>query len=81
MTLNEGSRAKDILTGKVYRVKKIYKDWVLLQAEDGSRQILIGKMGLKFVYVWEGVEEESLNIGSSFPELGQKAAEARGVHF
>ena len=81
MTLNEGSRAKNILTGKVYKVKKIYKDWVLLQAEDGSSQVLTGKMGLKFIYAWEGVEEESLNIVSPFPEVGQKAAETGGVHF
>ena len=79
MTLNEGNRVKNILTGKVYKVKKINKDWVLLQAEDGSSQVLTGKMGLKFIYAWEGVEEESLNIVPAFPELGQKAG-AGAVH-
>jgi hypothetical protein len=78
MTLNEGNPIKNILTGKVYRVKKINKDWVLLQAEDGSGQVLTGKMGLKFIYAWEGVEEESLNIAPPFPEPGQRAAEAPG---
>lgn len=78
MTLNEGNRLKNILTGKVYKVKKINKNWVLLQAQDGSSQVLTGKMGLKFMYAWEGVEEESLNIVPPFPDLGQKAAEAAG---
>jgi hypothetical protein len=35
-------------------------------------------MGLKFMYAWEGVQKESLNIVPPFPELGQKAAEAAG---
>ena len=80
MTLNEGNRVKNILNGKVYKVKKINKDWVLLQAEDGSSQVLTGKISLKFMYAWEGVEEESLNIGPPFAELGQKAAESGGIH-
>jgi hypothetical protein len=80
MTLNEGNRVKNILNGKVYKVKKINKDWVLLQAEYGSSQVLTGKMGLKFMYTWEWVAQESLNIVPPFPELGQKAAEAAGVH-
>ena len=80
MTLNEGNRVKNILTDKVYKVKKINKDWVLLQAEDGSSQVLTGKMGLKFMYAWKWVAEESLNIVRPFPELGQKAAESGGVH-
>ena len=80
MTLNEGNKVKNLLTGKVYKVKKINKDWVLLQAEDGLSQVLTGKMSLKFMYAWEGVEEESLNIVPPFPELGQKAAESGGVH-
>jgi hypothetical protein len=80
MTLNEGKRVKNILTGKVYKVKKMNKDWVLLQAEDGLSQVLTGKMGLKFMYAWEWVAEESLNIVPPFPELGQKAAEAGEVH-
>jgi hypothetical protein len=81
MTLYEGNRIRNILTGKVYKVKKINKDWVLLQAEAGSSQVLTGKMGLKFMYAWEWVAEESLNIVPPFPELGQKAAEAGEVHF
>jgi hypothetical protein len=76
MTLNEGNRVKNILTGKVYEVKKINKEWVLLQAEDESSQVLAGKMGLKFMYAWEGLEEEFLNIVPSFPEMVQKAGEA-----
>jgi hypothetical protein len=80
MTLYEGNRIKNILTGKVYQVKKINKDWVLLQAEDRSSQVLTGKMGLKFIYAWGGVEDESLNIVLPFPELGKKAAGAGGVH-
>ena len=56
MTFNEGSRVRNILTAKVYEVKKIGKDWVLLQAADGSNQVLTGKMGLKFTYAQEGVK-------------------------
>ena len=78
MTLNEGNKVKNILTGKVYEVKKINRDWVLLQAAGGSRQVLTGKLGLKFTYAWEGVEEESLDIVPPFPELGQKTVEAAG---
>jgi hypothetical protein len=44
-------------------------------------QVLTGKIGLKFMYAWEWVAEESLNIVPPFPELGQKAAEAGEVHF
>jgi hypothetical protein len=80
MTLNEGNRVKNILTGKVYQVKKINRDWVLLQAAGGSSQVLTGKMGLKFTYVWEGVQEESLDIVPLFPELGQKGGKTGGVH-
>ena len=53
MTLNTGNRVKNILTGKVYRVKKINKDWVLLQAEDGSSQVLTGKDGPE-IYICVG---------------------------
>jgi len=76
MALTEGNKIRNILTGKTYEVKKINKDWVLLQAEDKSSQVLTGKMGLKFMYVWEGVEEEPLNIISSFPESGRNAGQA-----
>ncbi len=76
MTLKEGNKLRNALTGKAYEVKKINKDWVLLQAEDGSSQVLTGKMGLKFMYVWEGIEEEPLSIIPSFPELGQNVGEA-----
>jgi len=73
MTLNKGNRVKNILTGKVYEVKKINRDWVVLQEADGSSQVLTGKMSMKFMYVWEGGQEESLDIVSALPELGEKA--------
>ena len=76
MTLKEGNKLWNVLTGKAYEVKKINKGWVLLQAENGLSQVLTGKMGLKFMYASEGVEEEPLNIIPSFPELGQNAGEA-----
>jgi len=59
MTFNEGSRVKHIVTGTVYQVKKINKEWVLLQAADGSNQVLTGKMGLNFAYVLEGGEKNA----------------------
>jgi len=79
MTLHEGNRVKNILSGKAYQVKKITKDWVLLQVEGGSSQLLTGKMSLRFMFAWEGVEEESPNIIPLFPGLGPKVVEAGGV--
>jgi hypothetical protein len=76
MKLKEGNRIKNIFTGKFYEVKRINKEWVLLHAEDGRSQVLTGKIGLKFIYVWEGIEEGSLSIIPSFPGLGHRAGEA-----
>lgn len=74
MTLKEGNRIKNLLTGKIYEVKKINREWVLLQTEDGLSQALTGKMSLKFMHMWQGLDEEPLNIIPSIRGMGQKAA-------
>ena len=76
MKLNEGDRLRNILTGKSYAVKKINKEWVLLRAEDGSSQVLTGKMYLDFIYASEEIREMPLHLIPSFPGLGEKAVEA-----
>jgi hypothetical protein len=67
--LQEGDRIRNILNGKVYEVQKITREWVVLYAEDGSSQVLTGKMGLKFAYVLAAVEERPLGMAPSFPKL------------
>jgi hypothetical protein len=67
--LQEGDRIRNILNGKVYEVQKITREWVVLYAEDGSSQVLTGKMGLRLGYVWEAVENRPLSMTAPFPEL------------
>ncbi len=76
MRLNEGDRLRNILTGKSYAVKAINKEWVLLRAEDGSSQVLTGKMYLDFIYTSEEIRAIPLHIIPSFPGLREKAVEA-----
>jgi hypothetical protein len=71
--LQEGDRIRNILNGKVYGVQKVTKEWVVLNAEDGSSQVLTGKMGLKFGYTWAAVEDGNLSMTPPFPELGTSA--------
>ncbi len=66
MKLQEGDKLRNILTGKSYAVKKINKEWVLLRAEDGSSQVLTGKMYLDFIYTSEEIREMPLDIVPSF---------------
>lgn len=70
MTLKTGNRLKNILTGKVYEVKKINKEWVLLQAEDGLSQVLTGKMGLKFMYVLDSAEDQPMGMLHQHRDIG-----------
>jgi hypothetical protein len=76
MKLKEGDKVRNVLTGKYYAVKNINKEWVLLRAEDGSSQVLTGKMYLDFIYTSEEIREIPLPIIPSFPGLGEKAVEA-----
>ena len=66
MKLSEGDKLRNILTGRSYAVKKINKEWVLLRAEDGSSQVLTGKMHLDFIYTSEEIREIPLHIVPSF---------------
>ncbi len=70
MILKTGNRLKNILTGKVYEVKKINKEWVLLQAEDGLSQVLTGKMGLKFMYVLDSAEDQPMGLPQQHRDVG-----------
>ena len=45
---------------------------VLLQTEDGLSQALTGKMSLKFMHMWQGLDEEPLNIIPSIRGMGHK---------
>ncbi len=70
MTLKAGNRLKNILTGKVYEIKKVNKEWVLLQAEDGLSQVLTGKMGLKFMYVLDRAEDQAMGMLPQHGDIG-----------
>ncbi len=75
MTIKEGKKIRNILTGRVYEVKRINREWVLLQAEDGLSQVLTGKMGLKFMYACDGAEDDPLNMPGSFHRLAHNAGD------
>ncbi|HSR11846.1 MAG TPA: hypothetical protein VLS90_10415 [Thermodesulfobacteriota bacterium] len=77
MSLKEGKKIKNILTGRSYEVKRINREWVLLQAEDGLSQVLTGKMGLKFMYSWEGSEEDTTGLPLPYSKFGHSPSEAR----
>jgi len=59
MTLNEGNRVRNISTGKIYEVKKINRDWAVLQEVEGSSQVLTGKVAMEFTYDLEGAERNA----------------------
>ena len=53
MDLMEGTRFKSIRTGRVYEVKKIKDEWILLEQENRLSQVLTGMRGLKSLYELE----------------------------
>ena len=46
MKVEIGERFANCLTGRVYRVGLINKEWVVLESEDGSSQVLTGRASL-----------------------------------
>jgi len=58
-----GERIKNCLNGKLYTVKVFNKEWVLLEAEDGSSRILTGRSGLRLLYRAEGRETVARAFG------------------
>jgi hypothetical protein len=51
-----GERLANCLTGRVYRVGLINKEWVVLESEDGSNQVLTGRVSLSSFYSKPGNE-------------------------
>jgi len=51
-----GERFANCLTGRVYRVGLIEKEWVVLESEDGTSQVLTGRVSLSALYSRPGNE-------------------------
>ena len=51
-----GEQFTNYLTGRVYRVGMINKEWVVLESEDGSSQVLTGRASLSAFYSRPGNE-------------------------
>jgi hypothetical protein len=49
-----GEKFANCLTGRVYRVGLINKEWVVLESEDGSSQVLTGRVALSAFYSRSG---------------------------
>jgi hypothetical protein len=54
MKLEIGGKFTNCLTGRVYRVGMINKEWVVLESEDRSSQVLTGRVGLTDFYSRSG---------------------------
>jgi hypothetical protein len=54
MKVEMGERFANCLTGRVYRVGLINKEWVVLESEDGSSQVLTGRVSLSAFYSRSG---------------------------
>jgi hypothetical protein len=63
-TVEKGEVLKSTLTGKVYRVKVLTDQMVVLQSIDGLTQVMTGKLSLNYFY--EKLPMESI---MSSPEL------------
>ena len=50
MKVEIGERFSKYLTGRVYRVGLINKEWIVLESEDGSSQVLTGRGSLGTFY-------------------------------
>lgn len=62
MIAREGEKVRNSSTGKLYRVKMIKNQWVLLEEENGASQALTGISGLEFFY--QRVREEQTSEGN-----------------
>ena len=51
-----GEKFANCLTGRVYRVGMTNKEWVILESEDGSSQVLTGRVSLASPYSRPGDE-------------------------
>ena len=49
-TIEHGEVLKSLLTGKVFQVKLLTDQMVVLQSLDGETQVLTGKVSLKYFY-------------------------------
>ena len=64
-----GERLANCLTGQVYRVGLINKEWVVLESEDGLSQVLTERISLGSLYRQvdhhaDGREELQFNLGA-----------------
>ena len=62
MKVQVGEKFANCLTGRVYRVGMINKEWVVLESEDGSSQVLTGRVGLSAFYSRSGDEIRRRNF-------------------
>lgn len=56
-----GEEFASCLTGRVYRVGLINKEWIVLESEDGSSQVLTGRVGLNDFYSRHGEDTRERN--------------------
>jgi hypothetical protein len=56
--VKNGDKFKSTFTGQVYGVKKIRDSMVLLEAENGSTEVLTEKKSLELFYKKEGKKDE-----------------------
>lgn len=49
-TVEQGEMLKSTLTGKVYQVKVLTDQMVVLQSLDGLTQVMTGKLSLNYFY-------------------------------
>ncbi len=50
MMIKAGEKVQNNLTGKVYEVKMIQHEWVVLEGEDGLSQVLTETKNIKSLY-------------------------------
>ena len=62
MKVQIGEKFANCLTGRVYRVGIINKEWLVLESEDGSSQVLTGRAGLSAFYSRSGDETRKRNF-------------------
>ena len=61
MKLEIGETFANCLTGRVYRVGLINKEWAVLESEDGLSQVLTGRVSLSAFYSRSGDETRRRN--------------------
>ena len=49
-TLKEGEILKCLRDGRLFQVKRVANDFVILNSVDGSSQIMAGKRGFDFIF-------------------------------